>query len=70
MPLSGTLKGWVEAARILGIDPSITVPCPACRAAALVVEDSFFPDGALCERIMACPACKAWNILVASSNMG
>jgi hypothetical protein len=57
-------KKWVEAAIILGRDPTAKVRCPVCDQAFLTVRDVFpSPDSSMFERYLECPNCKSRNIM-------
>jgi hypothetical protein len=56
---SETIKKWVEAAMILGEDPSAVVRCPVCGKDNLKVTDVRVKT--LHERSMRCPSCGARN---------
>jgi predicted RNA-binding Zn-ribbon protein involved in translation (DUF1610 family) len=53
---------WIEAGKILAVDPKAVVKCPDCGEAELTVFDA--PSGAArIERHMRCPKCGAYNAL-------
>jgi C4-type Zn-finger protein len=58
-------KKWLDAAILLGNDPSAKVRCPVCEDADLSVHDIYpVPDAAKFERYMECPSCHARNIML------
>ena len=62
--MNETTKKWVEAAKILGRDPSRNVVCPVCGEANLVVADVPTPGNEVeFERYLRCPSCHAVNIM-------
>jgi predicted RNA-binding Zn-ribbon protein involved in translation (DUF1610 family) len=53
---------WIEAGKILAVDPAAVVKCPDCGDANLDVTDT--KTGAThIERHMRCPKCGAYNAL-------
>jgi uncharacterized C2H2 Zn-finger protein len=55
---------WIEAAKVLGRDPSAKVPCPVCDFASLEVREVPNPaNEAEFERYLQCPSCGAVNIM-------
>jgi DNA-directed RNA polymerase subunit RPC12/RpoP len=57
-------KLWLDAAMILGRDPSAKVRCPVCAAADLIVRDVYPSlDADVFERYLECPSCKSRNIM-------
>lgn len=59
-----TRKAWIEAAKILGTDPTGLVPCPVCREANLAVQDVHVEGSNKFERIMQCPSCGSRTIML------
>jgi transposase-like protein len=58
-----TLK-WIEAAKTLASDPLARVKCPRCEQDYLVVFDvAEKTRGAMIERYLVCPNCKASNVM-------
>lgn len=55
------VKEWIDAGKILAVDPSASVDCPDCGKAKLEVVDG--RSGELLERWMKCPACGSFNTL-------
>lgn len=56
---------WIEAGKILAVNPDAQVMCPRFLDAYLEVQDVRFPDDPeKLERIMRCPTCGAMNILL------
>jgi Zn finger protein HypA/HybF involved in hydrogenase expression len=60
-------KQWIEAAKLLGKEPTAAVRCPECGKANLKVED-ILQDSKRIERRMHCPCCHAENFLLFSSD--
>ena len=55
---------WIEAAKVLGIDPQARVDCPRCQEAILDVTDVPRAAGEpLIERHLSCPRCGAYNAM-------
>lgn len=55
---------WIEAARILGEDPSAKVPCPVCGNDFLEVFDvEYGHDPVMFDRYLTCPSCNAQEVL-------
>lgn len=52
---------WIEAAKILSVDPYASVLCPECGKKPLRVLDA--KSGDLLERWLQCPACLAKNTI-------
>jgi uncharacterized C2H2 Zn-finger protein len=59
-------EAWVEAATVLGADPTARVRCPVCGQADLEVHDE--PIAAVSERrwerYLSCPRCGARNVML------
>jgi len=53
-------KRWIEAAKILGVNPAAEVLCPRCQSAALSVTDQPL-DATHFERHLRCSKCNAYN---------
>ena len=52
------MKQWLEAAKLLAVNPATQIVCPKCGQAALVVTDVPHPgDPSRWERHIECPAC-------------
>lgn len=61
---SEIVKRWIEAAKILGVDPNKKVLCPVCQQNFLKVLDVKNEVNPLeIERHMSCEACGAYNAL-------
>jgi hypothetical protein len=61
---SDITKRWIEAGKLIATDSCAKVPCPACQAAALQIEDVRSEiNPSLLERHMLCPQCGAYNSL-------
>ena len=57
-------KKWLDAAILLGRDPTAKVRCPVCEHEYLMVRDVYpEPDSDLFERYLECPNCKSRNIM-------
>jgi len=57
-------RAWIEAAIVLGNDPTAKVRCPVCADAELAVSDVYpTPEAPVFERYMQCPTCKARNVM-------
>jgi len=55
---------WIEAGKILAVDPKATVSCPRCQDANIAITDiSMQGDPGFIERHMQCPKCGAYNAL-------
>jgi uncharacterized C2H2 Zn-finger protein len=64
--VSETWKAWVEAATILGAEPTAMVKCPVCGQADLDVHDepiASVPERRW-ERYLTCPRCGARNVML------
>lgn len=57
-------KKWLDAAIVLGRDPTAKVRCPVCEREYLTVRD-VYPDPASedFERYLECPNCRSRNIM-------
>lgn len=57
-------KRWIEAAKILGINPNENILCPVCQQSFLKVQDVKNENNPLeIERHMNCELCGAYNAL-------
>jgi len=57
-------KIWLDAAIVLGRDPTAKVRCPVCEHEYLMVRDVYpEPDSDLFERYLECPNCRSRNIM-------
>jgi len=57
-------KKWLDAAIVLGRDPTAKVRCPVCEHEYLTVRDVYpTPDSDVFERYLECSNCKSRNIL-------
>ncbi|MDB4956214.1 MAG: hypothetical protein JWO36_3783 [Myxococcales bacterium] len=55
---------WIDAAIVLGRDPTAKVRCPVCDDAELVVRDIYpTPEADVFERYLECPKCGSRNIM-------
>lgn len=54
---------WIEAGKILAVDPKAVVKCPDCGEADLEIFDTP-ADATHIERHMRCPRCGAYNALL------
>ena len=63
---------WLEAGKILAVDPAAKVECPSCGAANLIVTDAEAGDERrrILERWLQCPVCLAWNTLLTQAAAG
>jgi transposase-like protein len=56
--MNGRMKQWLEAAKILAVDPTAQIVCPKCGEANLLVTDiPYRGDASRWERHIQCPAC-------------
>src|SRR5258706_3821984 len=53
-------EDWIEAARVLGKNPSAQLPCPKCGLAFLQVQDVPLPNEHI-DRWLKCPKCDAYG---------
>jgi Zn finger protein HypA/HybF involved in hydrogenase expression len=60
--ISAERRRWIEAAKILAVDPKAAVPCPECGEGTLQVIDARQDDVKL-DRYMQCPVCRAHNVM-------
>ena len=57
-------KKWLDAAIVLGRDPTAKVRCPVCEGEYLTVRDVYpKPDSDNFERYLECPNCRSRNIM-------
>ena len=57
-------KRWLDAATILGRDPTAKVPCPVCAEANLSVRDVYpQPDAEVFERYLECSSCGGRTVM-------
>lgn len=57
-------KKWLDAAIVLGRDPTAKVRCPVCESEYLTVRDVYpDPDSDNFERYLECPNCRSRNIM-------
>jgi len=62
--MNDTTQKWIEAAKLLGRDPAVSVECPVCGSAKLAVEDIPNPGNEMeFERYLRCPSCDAVNVM-------
>ncbi len=57
-------KRWIDAAKLLAEDPTISVVCPECgnhKIEVVDVDSSINPLDI--ERYLTCPHCKVWTVL-------
>jgi hypothetical protein len=55
---------WIEAAKVLAVDPAAPVLCPVCGRVNLTVRDLRSIDvPSVIERVMECPNCGALNTI-------
>jgi hypothetical protein len=60
--VSDEWRRWIEAAKILAVDPKAAVACPACGKGTLLVIVSRYGADKI-DRHMQCPVCYARNVL-------
>jgi hypothetical protein len=61
--MSERLRRWVEAIKILAVDPTVKVLCPENLDEYLDVFDvPFSQDSDLIERYLVCPKCGTYNV--------
>jgi len=64
-------KKWIEVGKILSQYPNRELKCPVCNKGILEVKDiSSKSNPELCERIMRCPTCGAWNTMRLKKTIG
>jgi len=56
-------KKWLEAAKILGKDPSQRVVCPECGIGHLQVKDEPIVNWNKIDRYLICDNCEKWNVM-------
>jgi hypothetical protein len=57
-------KKWIEAAKILAVDPTAIVRCPERGDGVLRIHDELFAhDETMMERYLVCDTCGARNAL-------
>ena len=57
-------KKWIEAGRILQLDPSAKVKCPECAIGLLTVKDEPIPGSVdRIDRYLICNNCGEWNVI-------
>jgi formate dehydrogenase maturation protein FdhE len=54
-------RRWIEAGKVLAVDPKAAVACPACGQGILQVIDA--GDAERTDRYMQCPVCRAYEIM-------
>ena len=54
-------RRWIEAAKILAVDPKAAVACPKCGQAILQIIDA--GDAEITDRHMQCPLCRAHEVM-------
>jgi hypothetical protein len=60
--ISAEWRRWLEAAKILAVDPKAAVACPECGKGTLQVIDARQDDVKL-DRYMQCVVCRANNVM-------
>ncbi|OCG21202.1 hypothetical protein A9G11_08340 [Gilliamella sp. wkB108] len=61
---SEIVKRWIEAGKILGVNPTANILCPVCQQSFLKVQDvEIETDPLQIERHMSCDICGAYNAL-------
>ena len=61
--MSNETRQWIDAGKILAVDPTATVVCPRCGNADLVVHDVSASPTTI-ERHLRCPVCGAYNAIL------
>jgi len=56
-------SAWIEAAKILSVNPTSQVKCPECSNSYLEVSDQYIPGQQIFERFIKCPKCNGSSIL-------
>jgi predicted RNA-binding Zn-ribbon protein involved in translation (DUF1610 family) len=55
---------WIDAAKVLAVDPAVPVLCPVCGQANLAINDLRSVDvPSVIERVMECPNCGSLNTI-------
>lgn len=57
------MKGWLDAAMVLGKDKNAVVICPECQAGTLLVKDEPIPQWKKIDRYIICNICGKWNVM-------
>jgi ssDNA-binding Zn-finger/Zn-ribbon topoisomerase 1 len=60
--ISAGRRRWIEAAKILAVDPKAVVACPECGKGTLRVIDAR-QDAIKLDRYMQCTVCRAHNVM-------
>jgi Zn finger protein HypA/HybF involved in hydrogenase expression len=55
-------RRWIEAAKILAVNPKAVVLCPSCGKGTLQTIDARFDDKKI-DRYMQCPVCHSHNVM-------
>ena len=64
--LTETSKLWVEAAKVLGVNPEAIVNCPECKVGTLKVKDEPIEIWNKIDRYLYCDTCGKYNVLTMS----
>jgi len=56
-------KKWIEAAKILGINPAAEVVCPECGVGKLLCKDEPIEIWGKIDRYLVCDNCGKWNVM-------
>ena len=62
--LEKTLEKWINAATVLGNDPTSEILCPKCGEGNLKVYDITISDWDKFERMLYCTKCNAVNFIL------
>ena len=62
MSVSSESLKWIEAAKVLSVDPMAVIRCPSKDDEKLVVFD--IEHGSKISRYLVCPKCKSYNVIL------
>ena len=65
--MNGVRRLWLDAAKVLAINPEAIVSCPECRIGKLKVKDEPIEQWNKIDRYLYCDACGRWNVLTMSN---
>lgn len=60
---SDNFKKWVEAGKILELNPNAKIKCPVCSIGTLIVKDELIEESSKLDRYMICDNCGKWNVM-------
>jgi hypothetical protein len=60
--MTETSKLWIEAAKVLAVNPTAIVGCPACQVGKLIVKDEPFGKDQI-DRYLFCDTCGKHEVL-------